>query len=130
MAQDKPTPGAFLPPQGEAFNVGLDDFLIALPAPGEPLDHELLQVLLGHIHQMGQGAHHHHVGGSRVSGGTGQLVEGHSKAPRVFLQLELAGVVHNDAAFSDLGAVSVIGLPVKGHQHIHIVTGAQYLGNR
>ena len=115
-----------LPAQADRHDVRPDDFIIAGPAPGEPLGHELVQVVLGHVHQVGQGADNHHVGGPVVSSGARQLVHGQTKGPRVSLQIELVGVEDDHSVFPHLAYVGVVGFLVKGHQNVHVVAGAEH----
>ena len=111
--------------QAQCLHVGADNFIVAFAAPGEALFHELFQVFVGHIHQMGQGPHDDHVGGTVIAGGAGQFFDREAEGSGVALQLELGGVEDDDAVFPHVGDVAVVGLLVECDQNVDIVAWAK-----
>ena len=109
-------------PQRQGLDVGFYDLLIVGASSCETLGHKLLEDALIDLHQVRQCAHDHHVSGSGVARGTGQIVEGHAKAVLDTLQLEGPGVEDYDSAFSDLAFMLVVSIFVEGHQHVQVIT--------
>ena len=81
--------------------------------------------MLRHIDQMRQRAHHHHIGGPGIAGGAGQFINGQPIAAVIPLQLEIVGIIDDQAALPHFLPVGIVSLPVKRHQHIHIIPGAE-----
>ena len=94
--------GCLIAAQGEGLDVGFDYLLVVVAAPGEALDNEFLQVFVRHVDQPGYCPDDDHVGCPVIACGAGQLLNGHSEAAAVVLQLELVGVVDDYAAVADL----------------------------
>ena len=96
------------------------NLVVVIPSPAEPGLDEVLEVVLGHVHQLRQRADHHHVRGAVVAGRARQGVDGQAEGPRVG-HGEVVGVVNYDAAFPHLFGVGLVGFLVKGDQHVHLV---------
>ena len=105
--------------------VGLNDLLIIGPTPGESVCDEVFQNLLINVDQIRQRTHDDHVSGSGVAGGPGKLVESHSEALAVSLELKFLSVVHDDSAVGDFVLVVLIRVFVESHEHVQLVAGTQ-----
>ena len=81
--------GGLVPAQTQGLDVGVDNLLVVGTASGESLDDELLQVFVGQIDQTGNGADDDHVVRPVVARGAGQLLDGHTEAVCIVLQLKL-----------------------------------------
>ena len=125
VSQVEAAANRLVPAQGKGLDVGFDDLLVVGAASGEALDHELLKIFVGHVDQPGYGSDDDHIGCPVVAGGAGQLLDGHSEAAAVVLQLELVRVVDNHAAVPDFGYVVVVSLLVEGNQHVQVVPRAE-----
>ena len=110
-----------LPAQVQGLQVGLDDGVPSL----EPDLHEVGEVLLGHVDQVGQGAHEDHVGRTGLARPFRQRVEGNADGPEALPVGLYSGVVEDHAAVPHLGAVLLVGLVIECHQDVDVVTGAQ-----
>ena len=108
--------------QVERFDIGFDDLSVFGPATLEPFFNEGDQVLLGHVDQVGQASHDHHVGGPVVAGGLCQFFEWQAEAPVVVLDFELVRVEYNYAIWEHVFDVFVVGIPVKRHQDVYVIS--------
>ena len=104
--------------------VGFDYLLVVRASAREALGHEVFEDFLVDVDEEGERAHHHHVGGAGVAGGAREVVERHPEALAVRLQLELAGVVDDDAALGDFLAVGFVGVFVEGDEDVELVARA------
>ena len=130
VAEGEAALGGMLAAQFDGLDVGPDDLVVVGAAAAEPFFDEALQVLLGHVDQVGQSADDHHVGGPVVAGGAGQFVDGHSDDPGFargckFLEVPVIGVVDDDPAVPDFPAMGLVGFPVECHQDIDIIACAE-----
>ena len=114
--------GNVFPAEEKSLNVGANDLFVSFAAPAESLFHEFFQEFVGHVHQMGEGAHDDHITRPIVAGGAGQFFDRQAKGPRVAFQFELCGIEYNYAVATDFRGMAVVGLLIKGDQDINIVS--------
>ena len=79
VAQHETALGGVLPAQPHGLDVGGNNLVVVVAAAPEPGLDEILQVLLRHMHQLGQRADDDHVGGAVVARGAGQRVDGEAE---------------------------------------------------
>ena len=124
VAEDETAFGSVLAAEVHGLNVGGDNGVVIVPAPAEPGFHEVVQVFLGHMHQLGQGADDYHIGGPVVAGGTGEGIDGQAERAGIGHR-EIIRVVDDYAAVAHFLGVGFVGFLVEGNQDIHLVAGAQ-----